>query len=349
MTSGRTTIEDVARAAGVSRGTVSRVLNNSPKVSPTAREAVERAIKQTHYRANPHARSLASGKANAIAVLLTRPNWQLFEDPTFNLMLQGISDGLAGTEMSLVLLIAGNADERRRAARFIDPHHVDGVIHLSPLIEDPMVDVIAGADVPVVVCGRPSLSRRTRKLWSVTATDIDGAREATAHLLSQGAARPVMIAGPEKAPGSVERIEGFEQAMGERFEPGLVVHGDYGRESGARAMAELLDEHPNLDAVFCASDRMALGALETLRVRGLHVPDDVMVVGFDDHHVSRTSIPPLSTVHQPIRQIGRAAVDMLLTALSDEDPGNRVFNTHLVIRDSSQPAAAHGGEATPRS
>lgn len=335
MNERRSTINDVAEAAGVSRGTVSRVLNGSPRVSPEARQAVERAIKKTNYRANPHARSLASGRNDAIAVLLTRPNAQLFEDPTFSLLLQGISDGLAGTDLSLVLLVAGNEDERRRAARFIDPTHIDGVIRLSPLIDDPMLEVISRAGVPSVVCGKLDQRTRPDRLWSVTTTDEDGAEQATRHLVEQGARRIAMIAGPLDAPGSEDRVRGYRSVLGEAYDHDLVEHGDYDRDSGRLAMARLLDRHPEIDAVFCASDRMALGAMELLRHRGLRVPDDVLVVGFDGHEIGTTSQPTLTTVHQPIRQIGRAAVQMLVSALAGEDPGDRLFPAHLVVRDSS--------------
>lgn len=342
MSERRATINDVAEAAGVSRGTVSRVLNRSPRVSPEARKAVEKAIKKTNYKANPHARSLASGRNDAIAVLLTRPNPQLFEDPTFSLMLQGISDGLVGTELSLILLIAGNEDERRRAARFIDPTHVDGVIHMSPLIDDPMVEDISDAQVPVVVCGQPTLHRHPQRLWSVTTTDKEGAMQATRHLVDQGARHLAMIAGPPEAAGSQERIAGYREVLGAGFSADLVEHGDYGRDSGRVAMQRLLDRRPDLDAVFCASDRMALGAMEMLRYRGLHVPDDVLLVGFDDHEISRTCQPALTTVHQPIRQIGRAAVQMMVSALAGDDPGNRIFPTQLKVRESSRTSLPQG-------
>lgn len=330
------TIQDVAALAGVSRGTVSRVLNGSPKVSPAARKAVEAAVKKTNYRVNPHARSLASGRNNAIAVLLTQPQHELFADPTFSLLLQGVSDGLAGTETALVLLLAGNDEERRRTANFLRSRHVDGVVHLTPHVSDPMLDVIADAEVPVVVCGIPPADHHNKLLWSVTITDRAGAREAVAHLQELGARRIGMIAGPTDALGSCERVAGFREALGESFSPDLVTHGDYGRASGATALKVLLDRHPDLDAVFCASDRMAVGALEEATRRGLRVPQDLLLVGFDDHEISRTSTPPLTTVHQPLRQLGRAAVQMLGTALQGDDPGHRVFATQLVRRASTR-------------
>ncbi|WP_040158572.1 LacI family DNA-binding transcriptional regulator [Mobilicoccus massiliensis] len=335
MTERRATIEDVARVAGVSRGTVSRVLNDSPRVSEAARAAVQRAIGETGYRANPHARSLASGRNDTIGVLLTRPHPELFEDPTFSLLLQGISDGLAATDLGLVLLLAGTDDEQRRAARFIDPRHVDGVIHISPLIDDPMMPVCAASGVPVVVCGDAGNGRASSRTWTVGTTDRLGGYEAGCHLREQGATRVAVIAGPERAAGSRDRLLGVRDALGGAFDPDLVEHGDYGRESGFRAMGRLLDRCPDLDGVFCASDRMALGALERMRLAHIDVPGDVLVVGFDDHEIGAAATPALTTVHQPIRRIGTTAVQMLTAALGGENPTDQVFPTHLVVRDSS--------------
>lgn len=331
----RPTISDVAAAAGVSRGTVSRVLNGSPKVSPAARTAVEKAIKATAFRSNPHARSLASGRNNAVAVLLTQPQHELFEDPTFSLLLQGVSNGLAGSETSLVLLLAGTDEERRRTERFLDPSHIDGVVHLSPHVNDPLLDRIQSADVPAVVCGEVPANLSGGRLWSVTVTDRRGAREATQHLRDRGSGRLAVIAGPTDAPGSIQRVLGCRDVLGDDLNSSLQEHGDYSRPSGRLAMSRLLEREPDIDAVFCASDRMAAGAVDVILDSGRRIPHDIRLVGFDDHAIAQEMEPRLSTVRQPMREIGRAAVQMLTAATHGEDPGHRVFNTELVIRASS--------------
>lgn len=331
----RPTIQDVADLAGVSRGTVSRVLNNSPKASPQARKAVEKAVRETGYRANPHARSLASGQSNALAVLLTQPQSELFEDPTFSLLLQGISAGLAGSEQALILLLASNDEERRRAVRFLDPSHVDGVIHISPHAGDPMLDALLAADVPVVVCGQPPAELGSSALRYVSVDDRGGAVTAVNHLRGRGAKRIGMIAGPVDATGSIERVAGFKEAMGGQFDASAVVHGDWGQEAGRRGLGQLLDAHPDLDAVFCASDRSAAGAYETARDRGLDIPDDLLVVGFDGHAIGLELTPHLSTIAQPIRTLGSTAVHMLTEWAAGNDPGHRIFPTELVVRSST--------------
>ncbi|MBB1517345.1 LacI family DNA-binding transcriptional regulator [Tessaracoccus sp. MC1679] len=329
------TIMDVAAHAGVSRGTVSRVLNGSPKVSPEARAAVEQAIDATNYRSNPHARSLASGRSNAVAVLLTQPQRELFEDPTFSVLLQGVSDGLAGSDTALVLLLAGNEEERRRTTKFLDSRHVDGVIHLSPHVNDPMLKALLSADVPVVLCGAVPDGPSRKRVWSATITDRQGGADAGRHLVERGARRVAIIAGAQDEPGSLARLAGFRDALGDAFDEALVYHGDYGIESGRAGLAALLDRDATIDAVFCASDRMAVGAYQTARSRGLRIPDDLRVVGFDGHALGLDLAPPLTTVAQPIRALGRAAVQMLTEATNGDDPGNRVFATELIVRASS--------------
>lgn len=314
---------------------MSRVLNGSPKVSSAARKAVEQAIEACSYRANPHARSLASGRADAIAVLLTQPQSELFDDPTFSLLLQGVSDGLSGSDTGLVLLLAGNDEERRRTVRFLDSRHVDGIVHLSPHVDDPMLDDLLSSEVPVVLCGHHTGEEDPYGFLSVTVTDYHGGISAIEHLRCRGARRIAMIAGPVDAPGSIERVMGYRAAMAADFDPGLLVHGDYALASGRAALADLLDRHPDIDAVFCASDRMAAGAFQTAMERGLRIPQDLKVVGFDNHAIGLDLNPHLTTVAQPLRDLGRSAVEMLTKFCQGQTPENRVFPTELIVRASS--------------
>ena len=331
----RATIQDVADLAGVSRGTASRVVNHSPNVSERARKAVEKAIQESNYQANPHARSLASGRSNAIAVLLTQPQSDLFEDPTFSVMLQGISAGLSGSDQALVLLLAGNDEERRRAATFLDLRHVDGVVHISPHAEDKMLDSLLASDVPVVVCGHPPPGVQDSRLRSVSVDDEAGAVQAVRHLKARGAKKIAMVAGPESATGSVKRVEGYRLVVGDDYAPGLVAHGGWGPESGRAAFEKIIQAHPDIDAVFCASDRLAAGVYAAARDEGLRIPDDLRVVGFDGHAIGLELSPQLTTIRQPIKLLGRTAIQMLTEWSKGQDPGHRIFPVELVVRESS--------------
>ncbi len=333
------TIQDIAKLAGVSRSTVSRVLTGSPKVSPEAREAVQRAIKETGYRLNSHARSLASGRNEAVAVLVTQPGEELFDDPTIRGLFRGVNAGLGDLEEALLVLLAGNEQEQRRAVRFLDKRRIDGAIYLSPHLNDPILPTVLDTDVPIVVCGYLPGIRLGSTLRTVTITDKEGAISAVAHLQACGANRIAHVAGPEDTPGSALRLVGYQEALGEDFDPDLVVHGDYTQASGKAAMQELLDRGAPFDAVFCASDRMAAGVYQVTNEKGIRVPEDLQVIGFDGHLLGRKLEPPLTTVAQPIEVIGQQAVEMLIDMINGTDPGHREFPTKLIVRGSTRSVA----------
>ena len=334
------TIKDVAKQAGVSRSTVSRVLTGSPHVSPEARDAVMSAIRSTGYRLNSHARSLASGRNHAVAVLLTQPSDELFEDPTMRELIKGVSEGFGDSSDALILLLAGSDLERRRTAPFLDKRRIDGVVHLTPHMTDPLLDQIISAELPVAVCGRLRMDTPSPLVRTVTVDDTSGARLAGEHLLQSGARRIAMIAGPEDAPGSEARLEGFQMALSSTFDPALLRHGDYSHTSGRAAMQALLAADPSIDGVFCASDRMAMGAYQVLEKEGRRIPDDVQVVGFDDHEFASELDPPLTSVRQPIQLLGEQAMVMLMALIRGEDPGHRVFPTSLIVRSSTKGRAS---------
>ncbi|SDY87921.1 LacI family DNA-binding transcriptional regulator [Tessaracoccus flavus] len=330
------TIEDVAKLAGVSKSTVSRVLTGSPKVSPAARQAVERAIAETGFRLNAHARSLASGRSDAIAVLLTQPTEELFDDPTIRGLSRGVNEGLGDREEALLVLLAGSPREQRRAVRFLDKQRIDGVVHLTPHHADPILPVVMAAKLPMVVCGTLPGVNLGPQIRTVTITDREGAASAVRYLRECGAKRIAAITGPKDAPGSSERLMGYRDALDDAYDPALVVHGDYTLPSGRDAMRSLLDSSVEFDAVFCASDRMAAGVYQVAQERGLSIPGDLQVVGFDGHPLGEQLVPTLTTVAQPIEYIGRQTVEMLNEMITGGDPGHRVFPTELVVRGSTR-------------
>lgn len=327
------TIRDVAAAAGVSHGTVSRVINGGHWVSPEARAAVEDAIRRTGYTANHHARSLATGRANSLAFLLTEPQHLLFADPTFALLLRGAAEALAQRSMTLVLLVAGTPEERANVAHFVGAGHVDGVLLISSHESDPIVEQLLAARVPTVCCGIPL--GHTQEVPTVSVDEVGSAREMTRYLRDKGHRRIAMIAGPSDTPGGRYRLVGFREEMGEDFDPALVEEGDYGQDSGAAAMARLLERADDIDAVFAASDLMAAGAITTLRRAGLRVPEDVAVAGFDDSGLAATHEPPLTTMRQPWDRISEGMVTLLLDVIAGKVPAPVTLPTTLVVRESA--------------
>jgi len=327
------TIRDVAAAAGVSRGTVSRVINGGHWVSPEAREAVDEAIRRTGYTANHHARSLATGRANSLAFLLTEPQHLLFADPTFALLLRGAAEALAQRSMTLVLLVAGTPAERANVAHFVSAGHVDGVLLISSHEADPLLEELMATGVPTVSCGIPL--GHQGELATVSVDEVESAREMTRYLRSQGHRRIAMIAGPHDTPGGKFRLVGFREEMGADFDPSLVEEGDYGAESGAAGMARILARANDLDAVFAASDQMAAGAIQALRRAGLRVPEDVAVGGFDDSGMAATHSPPLTTMRQPWDRISAEMVALLLDVIRGATPTSITLPTTLVVRESA--------------
>jgi DNA-binding LacI/PurR family transcriptional regulator len=331
----RPTIEDVAREAGVSRGTVSRVLNGGHWVSPPARESVEAAIKKTGYRINPHARNLATARANSIAFLLTESQDRLFEDPNFAVLMRGAADALAERDIPLVLLMAGSDDEQRRATEFLMAGHVDGALLVSSHRgREQFLRRLVESEMPIISCGVPL--GYERRIGYVAADDLEGARDMVAYLRdAAGRRRIATIIGPQDTSGGTGRLEGYQSELGDDFDVALVAEGDYSRASGERAMRQLLERAPDLDAVFAANDLMAAGAIDVLVAAGRRVPDDVAVAGFDDSPVAVRTTPALTTMRQPFERIAHEMVRMLLDVVDGQPAARLIMPTELVVRDSA--------------
>ncbi|WP_180687610.1 LacI family DNA-binding transcriptional regulator [Streptomyces gossypiisoli] len=330
------TIHDVAREAGVSRGTVSRVLNGGHYVSPSAQEAVNAAIRRTGYVVNRHARSLITGRSDSVGFLLTEPQERFFEDPNFNVLLRGCTQALAQHDIPLLLMLAGTEDERRRITRYITAGHVDGVLLVSSHSGDPVAQELREAGVPLVACGKPI--GLGSKVSYVAADDRDGARDMVRHLLSLGRRRTGVVTGPLDTPGGVERLAGYREVLteaGVEIDDRLIVSGDYSRASGEAGAERLLAQAPDMDAVFVASDLMAQGVLTALQRAGRRVPQDVAVGGFDDSPAALAASPELTTIRQPWDRISAEMVRVLLAQIGGEDPAAVILPTELVKREST--------------
>jgi DNA-binding LacI/PurR family transcriptional regulator len=329
----RPTIEDVAQLAGVSRGTVSRVLNGGHYVSPAALAAVRSAISRTRYVANHHARSLVTQRAGSVAFILSEPQERLFEDPNLAILLRGCTQALAEHDMPLVLAIAGTDEDRKRVARFVAAGHVDGVLLISSHAGDPFMDELARHHVPMVACGEPL--GHEGPIAHVAADDRDGARQMVRYLRSTGRRRIGTVTGPLDGPGGFQRLAGYQDVMGDEAAPELIAHGDYSEASGMIATERLLRRAPDLDALFVASDLMAHGAMRALTRAGRRVPGDVAVGGFDDSPAATTTEPPLTTMRQPWQRISSEMIRLLLSQIEGDPPAAVILPTELVRRGSA--------------
>jgi DNA-binding LacI/PurR family transcriptional regulator len=329
----RPTIEDVAAEAGVSRGTVSRVLNGGHYVSPATLDAVNRAIKKTGYVVNQHARSLVTQRSESVAFILSEPTERLFSDPNFIVLLRGCTQALAEHDIGLFVWIASSTSERNRVTRFLAAGHVDGALLVSAHAGDPLPNLLGKASVPYVAIGAP-LGHESETSY-VAVDERGGARTMVEYLRSAGRSRIATITGPLDTSGGRGRLEGYRDVLGAGFDPGLVAEGDYSQESGERAMDVLLGRRPDLDAVFVASDAMGLGALVALHRAGRRVPQDVAVGGFDDSSAALAARPALTTIRQPWQRISREMVRLLLASIDGAEPAAVILPTELVRRESA--------------
>ncbi len=333
----RPTLEEVALRAGVGRGTASRVINGSPKVSERARAAVLRAIDELGYVPNRVAQMLASKRTNTVALVVSEKEDRVFGEPYFAGIIRGISSGLTGTGFQLLLALAQSEAEHERLEQYLTGQHVDGILLISLHGNDPLPQRLEESGVPTVLGGKPV---GLDPVSYVDADNCGGALQAVAHLVGIGRRRIATITGPQDMKVGVDRLSGYHEALRAASlgdAPELVVQGDFSETSGIAAMRTLLARSPDLDAVFAASDPMALGAMQVLREHGRRIPDDVAVVGFDDSASARHADPPLTTVHQPLETMGREMTRLLLARVSGEPLDNPVviLDTHLVIRESA--------------
>ncbi|GAX49002.1 LacI family DNA-binding transcriptional regulator [Streptomyces olivochromogenes] len=342
-TASRPTLEAVAARAGVSRATASRVVNGGDGVREPLVERVRRAVEELGYVPNQAARSLVTRRHDAVAVVIAEPETRVFADPFFALQLRGISKELTAHDSQLVLLLTEGRDDHARVGRYLAGGHVDGALVFSLHLDDPLPQLIHGAGVPTVFGGRPGWGDGARRAVYVDSDNRGGAREAVRHLVGLGRTRVAHITGALDQTSAVDRLDGFRDVMGDA-DPGLVVEGDFTPAGGERAMRELLERCPDVDAVFAANDLTASGALRVLRERGRRVPDDVAVIGFDDMlPVAEQTDPPLTTVRQDIEEMGRLMARLLLRDLgrrtgkqgADGGPAGVVLPTTLVRRVSA--------------
>jgi DNA-binding LacI/PurR family transcriptional regulator len=329
------TLELVAEAAGVSRATVSRVVNGSPKVSPEIVAVVTEAIDRLNYVPNRAARSLASRQTQAVALIVPEDITRFFGDPYFAAVVQGITQRLDESEFILNLLVA-SSDPSHKTMRYLRSGNLDGALVVSHHTRDKfLIDV--EAQIPLVFGGRPANDSGPNTYY-VDVDNIAGAETGTQHLLDIGRRRLGSISGPIDMPAGIDRFTGFQRTLERAGLPAdAVEHADFTAVSAAAAMRRLLERRSDLDGLFVASDLMATGALDVLREQGYAVPDDIAIVGFDDSPAAVGAAVPLTTISQPSAEMGFAMADMLLRLLAgDTDvPHRNIMPTRLIRRASA--------------
>ncbi|WP_405653002.1 LacI family DNA-binding transcriptional regulator [Streptomyces sp. RK9] len=335
----RPTLEAVAARAGVSRATVSRVVNGDAGVREALAAKVRHAVRELGYVPNRAARSLVTRRHDAVAVVIAEPETRVFADPFFARQLRGISKELTARDVQLVLLLTEGRDDHERVGRYLAGGHVDGALVFSLHLDDPLPGIIHGAGLPTVFGGRPGWTGGAGSVRYVDCDNRGGARQAVRHLTGLGRGRVAHITGPLDQTSAVDRLDGYRDVVPDG-DPRLVAEGDFTPAGGERAMRALLERCPDVDAVFAANDLSAAGALRVLRESGRRVPEDVAVVGFDDMlPLAEQADPPLTTVRQDIEEMGR-----LMAALLLRDQGQGMGQGQAQGPHQGQPQGPHQGQ-----
>ena len=328
------TLEDIARMSGTSRSTVSRVINGDPNVSDRTREKVSRVIKELNFQPNLAARGLAAGRIGVIGLVIPVGVGKLFTDPFFQLLIQGVASECNARDHSVMLWLAEPDYERRMISKIMYTGLVDGVIVSSMLVDDPIVQALTESKLPYLLIGRHPTNPNASY---IDITNNESARKATLYLIGLGRKRVATISGPSSMIVGQDRLSGYLAALDEsnvQVDHSLIVEGDFTEEGGYQSMLALLPARP--DAVFIASDAMALGAMRAIQENGLHIPQDVAVSGFDDIPASSHTHPALTTVRQSIHQMGALAAETIIELIrrGQGAPLQVVMSTELIIRET---------------
>jgi LacI family transcriptional regulator len=328
----RLKIEQIAELSGVSRSTVSRVLNADPNVKESTRARVAEVIERMNYHPNMVARRLASGRTHIIGLVIPTALAALFTDPFFPSLIQGVVSACSAHEHSVMLWLAEPEQERRTIGEVAHNGLLDGVILANSLLEDPLLFKLLEVGLPFIMVGRHPTNA---DVSYVDVDNLNSAREAVTYLLRLGRRRVGTVTGPANMISGADRRAGYEAALRERGLPcdaGLIVEGDYTEMGGYMAAQRLLAHQP--DAIFVASDTMAVGVLRALREAHRAVPEEVAVVSFDDMPFAGRTEPPLTTVRQPIQRMGQLAAETLIEMIEERtsQPRRIILPTELVIR-----------------
>lgn len=335
---GTATLADVAKLAGVSSSTVSRVVSNKTPVSPEVREMVERAIVRLGYVPNRAARNLVTSRSDSFGVMISEPVSQLGSDPYLAPLLFGIAEGLSETDIQLILIMISSQRDEERVQRYVQKGHVDGVILVGSHSGDLIPEQLVKYGIPMVFSGRPAVDM---DVDYVDADHRSGARAAVSHLIAGGRRRIAAIHGSLDMPSSRDKLDGYHDALtvaGLAVDPSLEAVGNYNNPPLAgEVMRNLLNRSPDIDGVFVASDAMAAAAVGVITGAGLRIPEDVAVVGYDGTPIAMATRPMLTTIRQPIEAMGRAMAQLLLRRVEhpEEPTSHVIFTTELIVRESS--------------
>ena len=330
------TIADIARIANVSKAIVSRALNDSPLVRAETKKRIQAIAEEHHFRINIPARNLSTQKSHTIAFVTNAYHVKAFSmEDLFSLeIMGGIINGLhpLGYEM---LIVHVDPRDLGWAAQYLESGRVDGFVLMTSSKKQSHIKTLLDIQAPFIVWGVPQANAN---YCSVTADNVNGGRLATEHLIQIGRQKIAFLGGSDYEREVQERLKGYEQALqkaGRQVDPNLLVYGDYSHASGYAAMERLLDQAPDLDAVFVNSDLMAIAAINVIQNRGKQVPGDIAVVGYDDLSIANYNNLPLTTIRQNIPLAGKLLAENLVQYIQTGVVTNVTLPVELVVRKSA--------------
>ena len=336
MKSANITLKDIARVAGVSTATASLALAGDSRVNIKTKQLVEDVAKRLKYVPNEIGRSLRAKKAETIALIFPNTPHNAFTHPYFVSLLEGISEVLVQHNFHLLVSTSrSEIDESAAYDKILRNRRADGIILWPASIKDRNIVKIIESDFPVVYLGK----WHHDEIITVERDEFGGAYMATEHLLKLGHRRIVHITGPLEYQVSIDRLDGYKQALQDHkvlYDPSLVIEKDYTMDSGRSAIVKLREANISYDAVFAGNDMMAIGAIKQLQQYGISVPGDISVVGCDNIDMAAIVDPALTTIYQPMQQIGVISAEKLIALLTNQEVGEMqtVVPTRLIVRDS---------------
>ncbi|MCT6920114.1 MAG: LacI family transcriptional regulator, partial [Bifidobacteriales bacterium] len=304
------------------------------RISRQTTQRVKDAARALGFVANAQGRALAIGRSETISILITEPLDELLSDPTYGAFLRGISEELSHTSYLPVLMQASSAFERKRVQTHLEQHTVDAVINISPYEGMELLESIQGQHLPAVLCGQLQNNPYTTVFSNVYSDDVEGAAMAAKAMQKRGRKQIAIILGPADNPAVPDRLEGYLSIYGAGLDESRIIYTGWDESSGYSAISHLLDLDISIDGLLAGSDRIAAGAIAALASRNLSVPDDVSVIGYDDHPIAARIKPRLTTIHQPLLEEGRVAAQLALAMINGEEPSTKILHMRLINRES---------------
>ncbi len=329
------TIADIARLAGVSKSTVSRALNDSPLIGEETKERIRAIARQHDFQINAPARRLSLKQSRTIAFVTHAYHKEFSVADLFGLeIMGGISSGLHANGYDM-LVIHVDPHDTKWAHQYLDTGRVDGFILMTSTRKQNHIRMLLEMGAPFIAWGVP---QPNQSYPSVTGDNFNGGKLATEHLIQTGREQIAFLGGPAEELEVQYRYQGYKSALekaGKSIDPVLIAYGDFSNTSGAAVMNKLLEQAPDLDAVFVNSDLMAIAAMDMIREQGCRVPEDIAVVGYDDLSIAEYSNPPLTTIRQNIPMAGKILAQNLIQYLQTGIVTNVAVPVELVVRKST--------------